>query len=143
MFGGHAHGRIGKSAHGKLGGRVLSRFRGSVRVVSAGVFSTGWMGTNTGKLPVEPVGSARRSKRLEGVRRQYVVEPCSAVSLMMKAVMMLLALSNNLGMAPHFLPAARIECLDRSIECLERSIECMEGVARKESSRNIGHHIGK
>jgi len=74
MFGGHAHGRIGKSAHGKLGGRVLSRFRGSVRVVSAGVFSTGWMGTNTGKLPVEPVGSARRSKRLEGVRRQYVVE---------------------------------------------------------------------
>ena len=32
------------------------------------------MGTSRGKLPVQPVSLARRSKRLEGVRRQYVVE---------------------------------------------------------------------
>jgi len=33
--------------------------------------------TSKGKLPVEPVSLARRSQRLEGVRRQYVVAELS------------------------------------------------------------------
>jgi hypothetical protein len=62
---------------------------GAVSVGSAGVLSVGsadafsvgstdafLVGTahaSKGKLPVEPVSLARRSKRLEGARRQYVV----------------------------------------------------------------------
>ena len=42
-------------------------------VGSADAFSVGSAHANKGKLPVEPVSLARRSKRLEGVRRQYVV----------------------------------------------------------------------
>ena len=48
---------------------------------TAGELSAGWAGallvgsahTSKGKHSVEPVSLARRSKRLEGVRRQYVV----------------------------------------------------------------------
>ena len=47
---------------------------GSVRTLSADAFLAWMVGTSSGKLPVEPVSLARRSKRLEGVRRQYVVE---------------------------------------------------------------------
>ena len=57
---------------------------GAFSAGSAGAFSAGSAGapsagsvsnvhTSKGKLPVEPVGLARRSKRLEGVHRQYVV----------------------------------------------------------------------
>jgi len=35
--------------------------------------SVGSADTSKGKHPVEPISLARRSKRLEGVRRQYVV----------------------------------------------------------------------
>jgi hypothetical protein len=41
--------------------------------ISADAFSAGSANTSNGKLSVEPVSLARRSKRLEGVSRQYVV----------------------------------------------------------------------
>jgi len=47
---------------------------GLVCALSAGTFLARTVGTSRGKLPVEQVSLARRSKRLEGVRRQYVVE---------------------------------------------------------------------
>ena len=45
----------------------------SVGAVPAGAVLAGSTCTRKGELPVEPVSLARRSKRLEGVRRQYVV----------------------------------------------------------------------
>ena len=50
---------------------------GTARAPSAGsasdAFSAGSARASKGKLLVEPVSLARRSKRLEGVSRQYVV----------------------------------------------------------------------
>jgi hypothetical protein len=45
----------------------------SADALLAGAFPAGSELASKGKLPVEPVSLARRSKRLEGVHRQYVV----------------------------------------------------------------------
>jgi len=68
-----AHSSSATSAHVLAGSASTLGTAGARSAGSADALLVGSVHTSKGKHPVEPVSLARRSKRLEGVRRQYVV----------------------------------------------------------------------
>jgi len=68
-----AHSSSATSAHVPVGSVSTLGTAGTPSAGLADVLLVGLAYTSKGKHPVEPVSLARRSKRLEGVRRQYVV----------------------------------------------------------------------
>ena len=98
-------------------GAFLAGLVGSACAPSAGSVSD--VHTSKGKLPVEPVSLAR-SKRLEGVHRQYVVAelfPSSLVSVILKVMMVWNSVgetrprTGNSGLRPHVEYKAISQCL--------------------------------